>query len=170
MDIFVEQLIKKKFGLKDYLFISAVLLVSVVLAIVLAVLVPPLAIFIWAGIVYGDYYFITSRNLEFEYSITNGDITIDKIIYRRKRKRVISVDAHTVEEMGKYDSSKHSGKTYTERIFASETDSGENAWFFTARHPQKGNVLVVFSPNEKTLDAIRPFLPRQVAMDAFGRN
>ncbi|MFU0833705.1 MAG: BPH-5 domain-containing protein [Oscillospiraceae bacterium] len=170
MDIFVEQLIKKKFSPKDYLFICAVILASVVLVFLAVVLIPQFAIFILACIIYADYNLITSRSLEFEYSVTNGDITIDKIIYRRKRKHVISVDAHTVEEMGKYDANKHSGKTYAARIFASETDSGENAWFFTAHHPQKGNVLVVFNPNEKTLDAIRPFLPRQVARDAFGRN
>lgn len=170
MDIFVEQLIKKKLAPKDYLLICAVILVSIILVFFAVVVIPQLAILILAGIIYGDYYLITSRSLEFEYSVTNGDITIDKIIYRRKRKHVISVDAHTVEEMGKYDAGKHSGKTYAARIFASETDSGENAWFFTARHPKQGNVLVVFNPNEKTLNAIRPFLPRQVARDAFGRN
>jgi len=169
VDIFVEQLIKKKLSAKDFLLIFGVILMGILIIFLSMIYLPPLSIFILAGVVYGAYYLITSRSVEFEYSITNGDITIDKIIYRRKRKRVISIDAHTVEEMGKYDANKYKGKTYAARIFAAETDSGENAWSFTARHPQKGEILVVFNPNEKTLDAIRPFLPRQVAKDAFGR-
>jgi hypothetical protein len=169
MDIFIEQLVKKKSDAKDHLISAGVILAGVLLVLLSALFFPPLAIPVLAAVCYGAYYLISSRSLEFEYSVTNGDITIDKIIARRRRKRMISIDAHTVEEMGKYSPQKHHAKTYGARIVASETEDGANAWYFCAHHPKMGNVLVVFSPNEKTLDAIRPFLPRQVAKNAFGR-
>lgn len=169
MDIFIEQLIKKKSSPRDYLISAAIALVGSLLVFLSVFFFAPLAILVLAAVCYGAYYLITSRSVEFEYSVTNGDITIDKIIAQRKRKRMISVDAREVEEMGKYDPQKRRAKTYSARIVASETEDGAGAWYFCAHHPQMGNVLVVFSPNEKTLDAIRPFLPRQVAKNAFGR-
>lgn len=170
MDVFVEQIVKKKFGPKDYLIFAAVILLGLVLAFLSILFLLPFAILVFAGICFGAYYLITSRSLEFEYSATNGDITVDKIIYRRRRKRLISLDAKSVEEMGKYDPQKHRGGDYAARIFASELDSGEGGWYFTAHHPKLGHVLVVFSPEERILEAIRPFLTRQVAKDAFGRH
>ncbi|MCI1964562.1 MAG: hypothetical protein LKJ17_00270 [Oscillospiraceae bacterium] len=169
MDIFIEQLIKKKPGPLDYLICIGIIIAGVFLVFLSVLFLLPLAILVLAGVCYGAYYLIRSRSLEFEYSVTNGDITIDKIIAKQKRKRVISVDAHAVEEMGKYNPQKHRAKAYGKRIVVSETQDGNQAWYFCARQPEMGNVLVVFSPDERTLNAIRPFLPRQVAKDAFGR-
>lgn len=169
MDIFVEQLIRKKLDSKDYLLIAGIILAGMVLVFV-STLVPGISLFVFIGVCFGAYYLITSRNLEFEYSVTNGDITIDKIINRRSRKRVISMDAHNIEFMGRYDPNAHSGKSYAVRIMAAESGEGKDTWCFSGSHPQKGMVLVVFNPNEKVLAAMKPFLPRQVANNAFGRN
>lgn len=170
MDVFIEQIIKKKTGTKDYLIYAATLLVGLLLVFASMIFVPEFSFFVLVAVCFGAYYLVTSRNVEFEYSVTNGDITVDKIINRRKRKRIITVDAHDIEEMGKYKPEEHTAKSYAERIFTAENDNGNEAWFFAARHPQKGTVLVVFSPNETTLKAIKPFLSRQVAVNVFGRN
>lgn len=169
MDVFIEQLIKKKSGPRDYLLIAGAVLIGALVVLLSILFLLPVAIFVLAAVCYGIYALTISRNLEFEYSVTNGDITIDKIIAKRKRKRMISVDAHAVEEIGKYDPQKLCSKDFDARIFSSETDNGTGAWYFCARHSEKGNVLVVFSPNEKILNSIRPFLQRQVAKNAFGR-
>jgi hypothetical protein len=170
MDVFIEQLVKKKTGSKDILLCVAVLLGVAVVLFIIALsmpvfLLPGLVIFIAAA-----YFVFTSRSVEYEYSITNSDITIDKIIYRRKRKNVISVDAHDIEYLGKYKGNDPHAKSCSHRINAAEDEKSENTWCFVARHPQKGNVFVLFSPNEKIRTSIKPFLTRQVAINAFGRN
>lgn len=170
MDVFIEQIIKKKFGPKDYLIFAGALLGGVLILILSMTFIPYFSFFVLIGVCVGAYYLVSSRNLEYEYSITNGDITIDKIINRRSRKRTISMDARSVEKMGKYRPEEHQSKTYSSRIFASVTEDGADAWYFTGNQPKMGNVLVVFSPNETVLAAIKPFLPRQVSVDAFGRN
>lgn len=170
MDVFVEQLVKKKSGLRDHLISAGIILAAVLLVFLSLRFFPPMAIFVLAAVCCGAYFLITSQSLEFEYSVINGDITIDKIIAKRKRKQMISVEARDVQEMGKYDSRKLRSRTFDARIFSSETGNGTGAWYFCAHHSERGNVLVVFSPNEKTLNAIRPFLQRQVTRDAFGRN
>lgn len=170
MDVFVEQIIKKKFGPKDYLFFLLVLLAGMVIMCAALFYIPhffPLLLIVVFALA---YYLISSRNLEFEYSVTNGDITIDKIINRRKRKHIISADARNIEKMGKYNPEEHKNKNYSKRIFVSINDSGQGGWYISLRHSELGNVLVVFDPDERVLNAIKPFISRQVSMDAFGRN
>jgi hypothetical protein len=169
MDIFVEQIVKKKFGTKDYLVFPATAFGGVIL-VLLSLLAPAFSLLVLIGVCFAAYYIITSRNLEFEYSVTNGDITIDKIINRRKRKRVISADAHEIEEMGKFRPDLLKNKSGYTHFFTSEYDDGRESWYFCAHSTKKGNILVVFNPEEKVLNAIKPFMPRQVAFSAFGRN
>lgn len=170
MDVFVEQIIKKKFGSKDYLIFTGVILLGCILILASMLFIPSFSVFVLVAVCAGAYYLISSRNLEYEYSVTNGDITIDKIVNRRSRKRIISMDAHNIEAMGKYKPEEHSGKSYATRLIVSETDDGKDAWYFSGNHSQKGSVLVVFCPDEKVLAAVKPFLARQVSLNAFGRN
>jgi hypothetical protein len=169
MDIFTEQLIKKNLGPKDYAIIAATILGGILL-VILSMLIPAISFLVLIGVCFGAYYLITSRSLEYEYSITNGSITIDKIISKRKRKRVISVEAHDIEDMGKFRPETVKSKSAYKPVFASQYDDGRDAWYFCAHSAKNGNVLVVFDPNEKVLNSIKPFLPRQVSFVVFGRN
>lgn len=169
MDIFVEQIIKKKLGPKDYAIIAATILAGLII-VYFSIYILVFAFIIWILACFGAYYVMTSRSLEYEYSVTNGDITIDKIINRRRRKRVISLDAHEIEEMGKFKPELLRNKSEYKKIFASEYDDGRNSWYFCAHTSKNGNVLVVFNPEEKVLNAMKPFIPRQVAFVVFGRN
>lgn len=168
-DVFVEQLVKKRMEPKDYAIIAAVIIGALVV-VFLSFLVPFLSVFIIVGACFGAYYLITARSLEFEYSVTNGDITVDKVISRRNRKRVLSVDAHDIEEIGKFRPDLLKSKTSFKPYFVSEYDDGRNSMYFCAHTAKYGNVLVVFDPEERTLNAIKPFIPRQVAFVAFGRH
>lgn len=170
MDTFIEQLVKKKLGPADYAVIAGTLLAGLTLAFLAVLFLLPLALFVLAGVAYGAYELISSRNLEFEYSVTNGDITIDKVINRRKRRPVISIEAHELEEMGPCTPGRLEEKKSGKRVIAAGTGLAEGAWYFCARHPKQGNVLVVFNPNEKVLRAIRPFLKGEVADNAFRRH
>ncbi len=170
MDIFVEQLIKKKAGPKDYAIIFATILGAVILVMASVIFLIQIALLVLIGVCFGAYYLITSRSLEFEYSVTNGSITIDKVISRRKRKRVIAVEAHDIEDMGKFKPEVARNKSGFKTVFASQYDDGRDAWYFCAHTAKEGNVLVVFDPDEKVLNAIKPFMPRQVSFVVFGRH
>lgn len=170
MDIFVEQIIKKRFDAKDFLISAAVILAGFLIAAAGFIFMPYVAAFILAGAAFGIYCVISSRNLEFEYSVTNGDLTIDKIINRRSRRHVLSFDVKEMESFGTYRPEQHRGGSYTERLFLAESEAPENAWYFSGKDPKRGRILVVFQPNEKVLAAIRPFLSRRVAVDAFYGN
>ena len=83
-DIFVEEIVKKKKGPLDWLQIVAIALLCLGLAagfLFLGMFFP----FCWvlAGLsVYFGYFFISRRSVEFEYSLTNDVIDVDKKIGR----------------------------------------------------------------------------------------
>ena len=168
MDSFDEQIIKRQLSAKDYAIVAATVVLSLVVLIstllVNPLLLPIAAILLCVAV----YFIITSRNLEFEYSVTNGSITIDKIINKQKRKSVISIEAQEIESMGRYGpdvNRKNAGKV----IFASEK-ANAGSWYFTAHSQKSGSVFVVFDPNDKILKDIKPFLRGQVAVNAFIRH
>lgn len=174
-DVFVEYMVKKKMGPKDVaVSIGAFILgaVLVFIGILLTSVAPMIPFLVICAVVYGIYWVITSRMIEFEYSITNGDISIDKIVNRRSRKRLTSFDAKAIEEMGKY--TENAQKLRTRRvdktIFASETDDGRDAWYVIAKSRKTGLTLLVFSPNDRCIDAIKPFMDRRLRFEIFGRN
>lgn len=174
-DVFVEYMVKKKISAKDIaicLGASVLGVILVFIGLLLAGFVPMIPFLVLCGVIYGLYWVISSRNIEFEYSITNGDISVDKIMGRKTRKRLTSFDAKAIEEMGKYaeNEQKLRNKRVDKTIFAAETDDGKDAWYVIAKSRKTGLTLLVFSPNERCIEAIKPFMDRRLKFEIFGRH
>ncbi len=174
-DIFVEYMVKKKMGPKDFLIALGVTLAGIVLVFIgllFTGVMPMIPFLVLCGAIYGAYKVISMRNLEFEYSITNGDITVDKIMNRRSRKRLTSFDAKAIEEMGKYpeNAQRLKNRRVDKTIFASEYDDGRDAWYVIAKSRKTGTTLLVFSPDDRCIEAIKPFMDRRLRFEIFGRN
>ena len=176
-DVFVEYMIKRKKGAKDW----ALLLGAVVLAVVLvwlsflaavAVNFPIIPYFVIIACGYGLYWVWTQSSLEFEYSFTNGDITVDKIIAKRKRKRVVSFDAKNVELIGEVGENTVKAGSEVKTVYRTGVlASGQGGWYIVySRDGGSSKSMLLFSPNEKFIQALKPFLPARVRLDAFGRN
>jgi hypothetical protein len=106
-------------------------------------------------------------NIEYEYSLTNGEMVIDTIIAQRKRKRLLSLKVREVEDFGRYNAPEQEGKTYQTKIFACDHPLGEELWYFVTQHREKGKTLVVFNASEKMLEGMKPFLPRSLSHKVF---
>lgn len=176
MDVFVEQIVKKKWEMMDIFKVVGIILLTIILTFVCMVILPTvhqifysLSIMLAAGVLFGAWYLLTSMSLEFEYAVTNGDISVDKIIAKRRRKRLVTVDAKNVEAIGEYKEADHIARRYDKTLITCESLTGENNWYMNFHHKTYGNTLLVFSPDERTLKAIKPFLPRRLAMQAFSR-
>lgn len=113
--------------------------------------------------VYGSYYLVTGLYIEYEYAVTNSNLTIDKIIGKRSRKRIISVDIKKFNSLKKLGESDALTKSYKKIFPASITDRGGDV-YAGEMHLEKfnGNCLLLFSPDEKTLEAMKPFLKMNV--------
>ena len=173
-DVFIEYLVKRKNTIK--LSLAKVGIGTAAVAVAFAALafsgllgdmfsmLGPIAA---AGAVYGAYLLITSLSIEFEYIVTNGEMDVDKIIYQRKRKRLVTVKCREAEAFGRYKPEEHAGKNYQTRIIACDSPDSDDIWYFTSRIKDKGLTLVVFNANEKMLTAIKPFLPKPIMHSVF---
>ena len=169
MDVFVEQLVQRKKGRKDYTIMAGAGILGIVILAVstMVAVLGPFLLLIVAGVFVGIYYVGASRNLEYEYSTTNGDFTVDQIVNRRSRKRICSFDLKTVEEMGQYNAAAFQNRNFARQLMVGEDDMGTDAWYMVVHLKDSGSTLLVYNPNERMLAAIKPFLPRQVSVNAF---
>lgn len=177
MDIFIEQLVKKKLKTVDYVKMFSIIFCSICLLLIgfylLVGFLGPMGItltfFLLVGLCFLDWWLITRMKIEFEYSVNNGDVIVDKIIARRSRKRIVSFSAKDVEVMKKYQSEQYMNRTFDHQLFVDSNNETDEYWCMEFVHKALGKTLLVFTPNERTLLAIKPYLKRQVSFEAFGR-
>lgn len=167
MDIFIEKLVTKKKTFADTLLTAAVILATIL--VVFACLSIPLlnqlnlGILLAAGFAYLGYRIVISRNIEYEYIVTNGDLDIDKIISKRKRKRIFSANCREFDIVSKVKSNSFSQSVQSikNRIDASSSIDSPDAYFITLNY--KGEkTLVIFEPNERMLNNFKIYIPRKV--------
>lgn len=173
MDVFVEQLVKKNKTVRDTI-IKVILIALIVIVpatlLVLSVYITYLAFLAPLSLpimIYIAWYFITGLNLEYEYAVTNGDITIDKIIAKRKRKRMVSIDIKRIEDMGKINNKDFDKRPSEYVYYASQTAYGDDVYGAAFFSEEKGSSVLLFSPNEKVLNAMRPFLKPNIVREVF---
>lgn len=115
MDNICEQLVSKTRTGADTakiigIMIGTILLASVFMFIVLAfgltVMILPSV-----GVLALGIWLLSGVNIEYEYIITNNEMDIDKIIGRRKRKRMITIDISKAIEFGEYPAERRSRLT-----------------------------------------------------------
>ena len=90
-DFYTEQLIKKQADSKDTL--KKVGLIALTVVSVLLVFVIPVGIILPVVMIVIDVLMFRNLNVEYEYVFVNGDLDIDKIMNKARRKRMFSVDA-----------------------------------------------------------------------------
>ncbi len=175
-DVFVENIVKKKNTVGIKLLQVLIILAGGILAAVLLFVglflftqFVSFALLLACGAVYGAYMLSTSFNLEFETCFTNGALDVDKIINRRRRKRLISLKCKDIETLGKYKKIDHENRQYKTRIIACDSEEGDDVWYMTLRHSTLGHTLVVINMTERMLDGFKNYIPRQLAFEVFNK-
>lgn len=158
MDIFIEQMIKKQITRSDRIKQLGIVFATSIVATISLLFIPKLNFALACAAIFTAYYMITTFNIEYEYIVTNSDIDIDKIISRRKRKRLISFDIKNINKFGKYINNQLDMQTYNHKVYACENlETNNNLFYITLHHKVYGNTLIVFNPNEKIISIIDKF-------------
>jgi len=171
-DLFMEKIIVRRKTGQDYLKIAGLLVGGFVVltAIMLfggyfSFLVPILLV----GLGYGLWYMLSGMNREYEYIVTNGDLDIDMIIARRKRKRVFSGKAKDFELMAKVgsDDYKDAQKGNRTLLDCSSYIQAPDNWFILAEY--KGQrLMVIFAPEERMLKTMKRYNPSKIKYTLYG--
>ncbi len=167
MDTFLEKLVTKRRTFSDNLMTFGLLMAGLIL-ILISLSIPLLnqlgvSLLLAVGLAYLTYRFISARNIEYEYIVTNGDLDIDKIISKRKRKRIFSASCKEFEILAKVSSNSFSQSVQSikNRIDATSSINSPDAYFATLSY--KGEkTLVIFEPDERMLNNFKVFIPRKI--------
>ncbi len=111
-------------------------------------------------VLYGGIWLVSNMSVEYEYIITNNEMDIDKIIGRRKRKRMITIDLATAEEFSPY--SGDNDNISADATVHATSGVEKNAHYLVAQHSAYGKVMLIFNPNEKTREAIMQEIPNSL--------
>ncbi len=172
MDSFNEQLIAVKKDAKTKAIQIAIYVIAALFIIglgFLAYIQPIFSMFIIliaVGVGYLAYFLASKLNIEYEYSVTNGEVDVDVIIAKNKRKRLITFKASEIESV-KFCKG---GQTSTEQFSLCCCDTTEDFYIIAARD-KNGNIKkVAMAPNEKLQNAMKKYMSYQVKIDAFNGN
>lgn len=162
MDTFFEQIVKVKRTSGQVAGVVGILVLLVILMLVFGFLFMTgfsIALLLAFGACWGAFKLIQRSSIEYEYIFTNGDLDFDKIIARSSRKRVASIKCATVERYGKYNPAYRPSDSVKKVYMLCDADD-PNAKFIIAPNKQEGNVMIVFSPDERMRGVIEKAVPR----------
>nr|WP_276020247.1 DUF6106 family protein [Acetivibrio straminisolvens] len=173
VDIFIEKIVKKKMDVNDALIIGGTISLGIILSVAIIFFLGPYgtSFLLCAAIGYLAYIIISSRKVEFEYALTNGELDIDKIVNKKKRKNIINVNCREFEIFARADSDKISKyvEEIEDKIIAVSSLDSEDVYAFVAKKKsdedggtQTKKVVVFFEPNEKMLKSIKMMIPGKV--------
>ena len=163
MDHYSEQLVAKRAETKELVLRGliifggvAIAAFSVYLCFVYGGIMAFYPLIIGIGAIVLAVWLLGNTVAEYEYIVTNHDMDIDKIIGRRKRKRLVSISLNNVESWGEYTGKEGEGAAAT--VMASDA-TGVGVWYLFVSHDKLGKVLLLFTPDSRTLASINMAVP-----------
>lgn len=162
MDNYSEQLVAKIRTTADTVKIVVTIVLSSLIAgfFVFFALVSGflLLIFLGMGLFFYGVWLVNGMGIEYEYIVTNTELDIDKIIGKRKRKRMITVDLTHAEEFAPLNGDSPD----CDVIVRASSGSDTNIHYLIAEHSDYGKVKIIFNPNKKFTEALKLGFPAKL--------
>ena len=161
-DVFNEQIVKRHGTLLDSVKRAGIAAAVAVIFLISFMFLGAFAVFVGAIAVFGGMYLMSFLNVEYEYVYTNGELDIDVIYNRARRKRLFSTLVKDFEIMAHVEDKTHMGAfgSAQETINCHSGEIGPNTYAFLATIKGK-KAKVIFEPNDKLLKAISTTLSRR---------
>lgn len=174
IDDFCEYMVKRKRGTNDIIRISLLVLAGLVLTYLLlsfvytlvyyyapylTSLIFPLVVLVW----YGVYRLIKKTNIEFEYALTGGELDVDHIENKTKRKRLLrSIHARSLQIMAPASGSEYTQAYKSLKTIDASSNSGLEKAYFAVFEKDGIQQCLLFEPNAKMLDMMHRFNPDKI--------
>jgi hypothetical protein len=139
------------------------LILAVVLVFVIAIASPAAAFapIITLAVGFGAFYLMGFLKVEYEYIFTNGELDIDVIYNRSRRKRMFSSHVNKFEIMAHVQDMNQAGSFNSAQVTHdySSGQVGADTYAFLVSKDGKQQ-KIIFEPNEKMLKAISGSMSR----------
>ena len=165
-DLYSELLVKKKRTAKDNLIKYGMIGLTALLVAAGLFLMPLLLI---AAIVVGvaAYFIIPGTDLEFEYLFVNGELDIDKIMAKTKRKKVKTLNLQEADLMAPLNSHRMDYYNGNQKLKVLDFSSGDTEHKRYAIIMRDGGETckIIIEPDEALAKNMRNCAPSKVFLD-----
>ncbi len=163
-DTYVECLVKAQSSLKFKLIKTLLITATVVSALASLVLGPWM---ITLALVCGLSAFTVSPlvHIEYEYLYVDRELTVDKILNRKSRKKVANYSLNKIEIMAPYRSyrlDEYKNRQVTEKDYSIGKEEKPDRRYVMY---YEGNQKIILSPSEELIQAMKYIAPRKVFTD-----
>ena len=164
-DSYSELLVKKEQTGKDK--VIKFLLIGVIAATAVVRVIIPLVWVLTLGLGIAAYFILPNLDLEYEYVYVNGELDIDKIMAKSKRKRVQSFDLAKMEIMAPVNSHRMDYQNHNTKLKVLDFSSGnkEHKVYAMIIPDEKEICKVLLETDQTLLENIQKSCPRKVFMD-----
>lgn len=118
--------------------------------------------FMW----YGAYLIISMQNIEYEYILTNSELDIDKIMSKKGRKHIASLDFKNVTVCADTEDSAHNGdyiNIKADKVFNAVGDASRGSVYFADCIGEQGErTRILFQPTSKMIESAKRYNPRNI--------
>ncbi len=162
-DVFVEQLVRRERPGGEALFKLGVLILGVLLVGVAFLLAKSFFPVCFAVVIILEFFAFVYTVKEFEYSFINGDVDVDVIQGKRKRKTVFSCSCKEIAVMAPCEGHESTlAAEYTRTLDAAAGKKAADRWFLATERQDGTRELLIFNPNERMLEAFKGYLGRKM--------
>lgn len=166
-DSYVEQLVKKQNSVMQIGLRVASVVSAVVITYIMMLLIGIISLVAAFALGYGVYYVFIMTSVEYEYVLVNGELTVDTVYGKSKRKRAGVYDIKKSEIIAPVKSDYAAVYNKNTQIksfdFTSGTDE-DKAYLMVAPYGA-GSARVYFEPNEELINAMRFQAPSKVKLN-----
>lgn len=170
MDNYYEQIVQKKFNSK-MLATLVLAMVGIVFAIFLSIylsiyfnwLVPVSLLLLGVGI-WLIWFMIKNSGVEYEYTFVMGEMRIERIKGRSRRKNVTAFDVKAIDDIGLYYDADSGERKVNPKdsplVLRAASNEKDGLTYYAKIHDKIRHkpALLLFSPNDTTLEKIKPYL------------
>ncbi|MBQ4105710.1 MAG: hypothetical protein IJC86_04925 [Clostridia bacterium] len=178
MDAYCEQVVKRESGVKQKV-ISGILIGIFALIelffIFIYILVPQPFWIMFTLIVAAVAVVVLCialpriNNVDFDYTVMGNTFKVDKVINKNSRKKYLTIHISNIEDLGVIEGDNIPSDRYA-RTRDCTGGTLKGSYYCVYRESEKGKCLLLFSPNEKTLEAMRPSLNHELMLKLLYKN
>lgn len=159
-EVFIEQLIKRKSTSKNFLAKAALIVLTII--IFMSSLVISFGFILGILMVVLDVYLFKMFDLEFEYTYIRGELSVDKIMGKERRKNAATFDLSQLEIVAPKDSYLLDSYRNCSKVYDFTSLEENQKVYAMILHGNNGYVKALFEPNSDILSAMRDSHPRKI--------
>lgn len=158
-DYYTEQMVKKQTDMKDIV-IKAVLVAATIVSF-LIIMMYPIGLILPIVMIALDVFMFGRLKVEYEYLFVNGDLDIDKIMNKSKRKKQFSMNVADMELLAPADAVELR-QYQNARVLDYSSRSGQGKTYALIVSGQGELKKVLFEPNTTIVEGFYMMAPRKV--------